>query len=116
MKSNPQLSQLIKDLKKTAIENDVKIWKDIAERLEKPLRNLAEVNLSRISRYAKENETIIVPGKVLASGEINKKVTVAAFALSEQAKKKILSAKGKYITISELVKKNPKGSNIRIMG
>lgn len=116
MKSNAELVKLIDELKKTSYEHKAKIWKTVAVKLEKPLRNMAEVNLSRIERNAKNNETVIIPGKVLGSGDVNKPLTVAAFSFSDNAKKKILGAKGKVFTIRELMEKNPKGSNIRIMG
>jgi large subunit ribosomal protein L18e len=116
MKSNAELVKLIDELKKTSYEHKAKIWKTVAVKLEKPLRNRFEVNLNRIERNAKNNETVIIPGKVLGSGDINKSLTVAAFSFSDNAKKKILGAKGKVFTIRELMEKNPKGSNIRIMG
>lgn len=116
MKSNAELIKLIDELKKTSYEHKAKIWKTVAVKLEKPLRNMAEVNLSRIERNAKNNETVIIPGKVLGSGDVNKSLTVAAFSFSDNAKKKILGAKGKVFTIRELMEKNPEGSNIRIMG
>lgn len=116
MKSNAELVKLIDELKKTSYEHKAKIWKTVAVKLEKPLRNMAEVNLSRIERNAKNNETVIIPGKVLGSGDVNKPLTVAAFSFSDNAKKKILCAKGKVFTIRELMEKNPEGSNIRIMG
>jgi large subunit ribosomal protein L18e len=116
MKSNAELVKLIDDLKKASYAHKAKIWKTVAIKLEKPLRNRPGVNLSRIDRNAKKNETVVVPGKVLGSGEINKSLTVAAFSFSGNAKKKILDARGKALTIREIVGKNPKGSNIRIMG
>lgn len=116
MKSNAELVKLIDELKKTSYEHKAKIWKTVAVKLEKPLRNMAEVNLSRIERNAKNNETVVVAGKVLGSGDINKSLTVAAFSFSDNAKKKILGAKGKVFTLRELMEKNPEGSNIRIMG
>jgi len=42
----------------------------------------AEVNLGRIERYAQEDETVVVPGKVLGSGVLEKNVTVAAVDFS----------------------------------
>ena len=38
-KTNPMLVALIQNLKKKANENDAPIWKDIATRLEKSLKN-----------------------------------------------------------------------------
>ena len=115
-KTNPVLINLIKELKKKSFENDAPIWKDIAERLEKPLRNWAEVNLGKIEKYVNENEIALVPGKVLSSGELTKKITIAAWSFSQKAREKIERAGGRCISISELVEENPKGKNVRIIG
>ena len=114
-KSNPNLVKLIDELLVASAKNEAKVWKDIAERIAKPRRLYAEVNVSKIERYAKDNETIIVPGKVLGSGKINKKVTVAALSFSESAKRKIEDAGGKCLTITQLLEENPRGSGVRIM-
>jgi len=114
-KSNPNLSALIDKLLEEGARNRAAIWKDVAERLAKPRRLYAEVNLSKIQRYAREGETILVPGKVLGSGEIDKKVAVAALSFSEKAKSKIEASGGKCLTILELLRENPKGSNVRII-
>jgi large subunit ribosomal protein L18e len=115
-KTNPALIMLIEGLKKTAYENNAPIWKDIAERLEKPLRNWPEVNLNRISLYIHEKETALIPGKVLSTGKLTKKVSIAAWSFSDAALEKIKKAGGKTLTIEELVKHNPKGKDIRILG
>mgnify|MGYP006267564291 CR=1 FL=1 len=115
-KTNPALLSLIEGLKKTSYENKAPIWKDIAERLEKPLRNWPEVNLNRISMYVHEKETALIPGKVLSTGKLTKKVSIAAWSFSEKASEKIKKAGGKTLTIEELVKHNPKGKDIRIVG
>lgn len=113
--SNQHLVALIKELKILAIEKKVKLWKRIATELEKPTRIRRVVNLSRINKYCKDKETIIVPGKVLASGELDKKLTIAAFSFSDQALEKI-SGKSKAISIQELIKENPQGKKVRIIG
>ncbi len=58
----------------------------------------------------------MVPGKVLGAGKIDHPINVAAFAFSDQARLKILKAKGKCLSILELMKKNPKGANVKIIG
>ena len=113
--TNEYLIDLIKTLKKTSIERKVNIWKAIAVELEKPTRSRRVVNLERINRVGNDNETIIVPGKVLASGDLDKKLTIAAFNFSQEALNKI-NKKGSAITIQELLEKNPKGSKVRIIG
>ncbi|MDI6807050.1 MAG: 50S ribosomal protein L18e [Candidatus Aenigmarchaeota archaeon] len=113
--TDPYLKQLIETLKKKSFELDAPIWRSIAERLEKPRRKKVEVNLSEIERSTEKNDTVIVPGKVLSSGELTKTVNIAAWKFSEKAKEKIKKLKGRCITIEELVKENPKGTGIKII-
>lgn len=112
---NENLQNLILELKKTSVEQDVNIWNRIAKDLSRSTRQRREVNVSRINKNTKDGETIIVPGKVLSLGELDHKVTVAAYSFSQSAKEKI-EAKGKTMTIQELIKDNPKGSKVRIIG
>jgi len=116
VKSNPNLVGLIQKLKEAGRTNEAQIWRDIALRLEGPSSNWAEVNISRLDRYAGENETVVIPGKLLGAGETAKKLTVAAFRSSAQAREKVEKAGGRSISIEELLAQNPKGSNVRIMG
>jgi len=115
-KTNPMLIALIHELKKQANANDAPIWKDIASRLEKSSRNWPEVNLDRISKYTGEKETALIPGKVLSNGNLTKKVSIAAWSFSDKSQEKIKKAGGKYMSIDELLKSNPKGKDIRILG
>jgi large subunit ribosomal protein L18e len=114
--TNPEIIQLIQFLKKQSKENDAGIWLDVAEHLAKPSRQRVAVNLSRINRYTEKNATIIVPGKILASGTLDHAVTVAAFNASDKAKEKLAAVKAKYLSIAELAEKNPKGSKVTIIG
>jgi len=113
---NPELIRLIRFLRKKSRENKVKIWKDVAVRLAKARRKRIAVNVSRLNRYTEKKETIVVPGKVVGAGKLDHSVTVAAFAFSENAKEKIRAARGKPISLLQLVKKNPKGSNVKMIG
>ena len=70
---------------------------------------------SNINRHAEADETILVPGKVLSNGELDKKVNVVALKFSAKAQEKIESAGGECISIDEIIETNPKGSNIRII-
>ena len=115
MATNPKIVELVQNLKIESYKNDAKVWKDIAKRLSKPARQRAEVNISKINRYTKEDYVVIVPGKVLGAGKLGHKLTVAAFSFSESAKKAIEEAGGRCLTIEELIKENPKGSMVKIM-
>ncbi|MDY0387811.1 MAG: 50S ribosomal protein L18e [Methanolobus sp.] len=114
-KTNPRTPVLIAALKKGSRQNEAAIWRDVAKRLEKPGRNYAQVNLSKINRYAKDGETVLIAGKVLGSGLLDKAVTVAAYNFSVTAMEKITGLGGKCLTIEQILEENPKGSGIRIL-
>ena len=115
-KTNPRLSSLIAELKTVSRDTDadVGVWQDVADRLEKPRRTHAEVNLGRIERYAEEEETVVVPGKVLGSGVLEKEVTVAAVDFSSTARKKIEQV-GDAVSLEQYVEQNPEGANVRVI-
>jgi large subunit ribosomal protein L18e len=113
-KTNPRLSSLIADLKSATRSSGGNVWGDVAERLEKPRSTHAEVNLGRIERYAQEDETVVVPGKVLGSGVLQKDVTVAAVDFSGTAEKKIDQV-GEAVSLEEAIEQNPDGSHVRVI-
>lgn len=96
-------------------KEQAEIWQDVAEKLSKPTRSRVEVNISRINRNSNDGETIVVPGIVLSAGNLTKKINVAAWRFSEDAKEKIHEAGGKTLTIEQLKKENPKGTGIKLM-
>ncbi|MBW2986443.1 50S ribosomal protein L18e [Candidatus Woesearchaeota archaeon] len=114
--TNENLKQLIQELKKESSSQKAGIWKRVANDLSRSTRQRRVVNVAKLNRFVKKDETIIVPGKVLGSGALGHSVTVAAFSFSESAKKIITEAKGKCLTIPELMKTNPTGKNVRIIG
>ncbi|WP_121740808.1 50S ribosomal protein L18e [Natronorubrum halophilum] len=113
-KTNPRLNDLIAELKSTSRQTDADVWRDVADRLEKPRRTHAEVNLGRIERYAREEETVVVPGKVLGSGALQKNVTVAAVDFSSSAETKIDQV-GDTVPLEQVLEENPNGSNVRVI-
>ena len=114
--TNIVLRKLINELKKASIDQGVNIWKRVASDLEKSSRERRIVNLSRINRYAKENETIVVPGKVLGTGILDHKLTISAYQFSTGALEKIDKIGAKAVPLSDLIKESPKGKGIRVLG
>ena len=114
--TNPYMQQLIADLKKAGAHGKVPLWDRIADDLSKPTRQKRIVNIYKIDSSAKDGETIIVPGKVLGNGDIKRKVKVAACTFSQQAVEKITKAGGQTLAINDILKQNPKGKNVRILG
>lgn len=113
--TNVYLQRLIENLRKRSFELDAPIWKTVAEKLGKSRRQKVEVNLTDIDRNTKKDDTVLVLGIVLASGELNKPVNVAAWRFSSKAIEKIKLAKGKIMSIEELIQENPKGSKVKIL-
>jgi large subunit ribosomal protein L18e len=113
-KTNPRLEGLIAELKSTARSGGSDVWQDVADRLEAPRRTHAEVNLGRIERYAREKETVVVPGKVLGSGVLTKEVTVAAVDFSGTAQTKVNQV-GETLSLEQLLEQNPDGANVRVI-
>jgi len=110
MKSNIQTRKLVSDLRKTK----VKVWKRIADELEKSTKRMPSVNIYKINKCTREGEIAVIPGKVLGVGKLDKKITIAAFQFSESALEKIKST-GKALSLQEAVKQNPKGAKLRIL-
>jgi|Deesub1362A_J573_1020465.scaffolds.fasta_scaffold01653_8 large subunit ribosomal protein L18e len=114
-KSNPNLVKLIDELLDSKAKNEAPLWKEIAKKLASPRRNYAEINVAKIQKFASNNETILVPGKVLGGGDLSKSLNVAALSFSETARKKIENSGGRCFTIKELIESNPKGTGVRIL-
>ena len=113
--TNPYLRGLIIDLEIAARKNNAPIWKRVADLLSKSTRQRIEVNVGKISKIAKEGDVVVVPGKVLGGGKIDKKVVVAAWRFTPSARVKIESAGGRALSIYELLRENPKGSKVVII-
>jgi large subunit ribosomal protein L18e len=86
-----------------------KIFTEISEKLLKPSRKRACVNIFKLNEIAKTvgDKVLVVPGKVLASGDVEKKIEVACLSCSASAKKKIESMNGKVIRLKEITGISP---------
>jgi len=113
--TNIQTQKLITELRELGRKQNAPIWRLAAEEIGRSTRSRREANVGKIDLVAEENDTVLVPGKVLSAGQLTKKVTVAAWKFSGKSKEKI-NKKGKALTIQELMKLNPKGSKVRILG
>ncbi len=113
--TNPELLKLIRALKKQSREENAKIWFDVADNLARSRRQRVSVNLSKLNRHTERSDVVVVPGKVLATGNLNHSLTVAAFGASEKAEGKLKAARAKFLSIPELMEKNPTGSNVKII-
>lgn len=115
-KTNQRLLELIEQLKEQSRDTGSALWRDVAQRLSRSRSNWAQPNLSRISRHAPSGVTVVVPGKLLGSGDIEGSPTIAAYSASAGAKQKVEAAGGKILSLPELMKENPEGKEVVILG
>ncbi len=94
-KTDSSLREVIIKLKKT---NPL-----VAKELAKPKRQWASVNLDEI---AKVGGDVVVAGKVLGSGNLDKTKKIVGWGASNQALEKIKSAGGSFVSISDEIKNN----------
>jgi len=113
--TNRQLRMLARFLRKAAVANSAKIWRAIAELVERPRRSRVVVNVGKLNRVVNDGDVVVIPGKLLGGGELKKRVIVAAVSVTPKAWKKVVEAGGEVITIPELVRRNPKGSGVKII-
>jgi large subunit ribosomal protein L18e len=113
--SNLIFRGLIDDIRNRGYRENIPFLLKLADELEKPRRSRAEVDLSKLNRVCKENETVVIPGKLLSSGILKKPLKVAAASFSMAAVENIQKVGGKTLTIEELIKENPKGTNVKIV-
>jgi large subunit ribosomal protein L18e len=108
--SNFYNRKLIRELWKTKR----RIWKNVSKKLSGSRKNRVEANLVRINKKTKENDVIVVPGKVLGVGELDHKLTIACLECSRPVIKKIEQSGSKLMSIQDLLEQNPDGKNVKI--
>ncbi len=113
--TNPMLRKLIENLRTRGYKEKIPFLIKVSDELSRQRRRRVEVNIAKLNRVCKENETVVVPGKVLGYGVLSKPLTIAAWKFSKQALEKIKAAGGEALSIEELIKQNPKGSGVRVI-
>lgn len=111
---NPELVRTLLELKRAARAHDAPVWAAVAEQLSRARHQRTPVNVGHLERLVEDRETVVVPGKLLAQGRLSKKLTVAAFHFSAEARSKIHHAGGTALSIEELLKANPNGQGVRL--
>lgn len=107
-KSNSELVETIIAAKKK------KAWIGVAAILAGSRKKQVNANLNELNKV-KEGEVIVVPGKVLSQGNVDKKLKVVALGFSEKAKEKLLKSKSELSDILKEIKSNPEAKGIKIL-
>lgn len=72
--------------------------------------------MGRISRNSKDGSRVLIPGKVLGSGNIDHKVTVGAYSFSKDAKVKIKLSGGSCLNIREFLDSSSTVKDVLLLG
>jgi large subunit ribosomal protein L18e len=96
--------------------NKAPLWRALQDELAGPRANRREINVRRLAEITKADEVVVVPGKVLGTGNLGHKLTVCAFSISETAAKKIVESGGKLMAFDDLIANHPDGKGVRIIG
>ena len=92
-----------------------KKWQNIAQIVSGSRRKYSAVNLDRIEKESSDRNIIIVPGKVLGSGNLTKKLRICALYFSKSAINKIKQSKGEAVKIIDEIKKNPNAEGVKLL-
>ena len=114
--TNQLVIQMVKELKGASKKNNAPIWSRLAELALKPSSARRIINIGQIDKFVKDNDVIVVPGKVLGTGNISHKITLCSFSMSTTGAKKVLQSGGKILSFSELIKNYPTGKGVVIIG
>lgn len=86
---------------------------DLAKRLTGPTRQQTSINLRELNDV--EEKSVVVVGRVLGQGEIEKKMTIAALGFSEQAKEKLKKHGCEIKTIKQEIESNKTLKGVKIL-
>ena len=114
--TNQVVVRMARDLKKASTKNDAPIWAKLAEYALKPSIARRDINLNKIAKLTKENDTVVFPGKVLGTGVVPHKITLFSFSISNSAADKIITNGGKILSYSDLIEQNPTGKGVVLLG
>ncbi|MGQ9780885.1 MAG: 50S ribosomal protein L18e [Nitrososphaeria archaeon] len=114
--SNPMVRETLMKLGKISGEGNSVFWRPIMDAISSPSSRRPVVNVGKISRFTKENDVVLVPGKVLGDGLIDHPITVGALAASKSASEKIRAAGGSLLTLIEFAERYRDGSKVVVIG
>ena len=105
--TNQELFDTIRACRKVANSKGIGAYAKIADELSRSASQRAEVNLDKIEKLAKTGDVVVIPGKVLATGILSKKVSIVAFSASDSALDKIKASGSTFTKLQEYVNNKP---------
>ena len=114
--ANPVVLRTARELKKASTAHSAPIWARLADYMLKPSSARRNINVKRIGQLTKADDTVVFPGKVLGTGNIDHGITLYSFSISASALSKIRDAGGRVITHDRLINSNPTGKGVVLLG
>jgi len=108
--------QMAKQLRGASKKNNAPIWLRLAELAMKPSRARRVMNLGQLDKFVNDNDVVVVPGKVLGTGNMSHKITLCSFSISTTGAKKVTQSGGKLVDFTHLIKNHPTGKGVKIIG
>jgi len=108
-KKNSELVETIIAAKKQ------KNWLEVANLISRPKNKLSKKNLFEINKETEKGDAVLIPGKILATGALDKKVRIIALSFSTSAVEKMKKTKSEAVYIIDEIKSNPKAEGIKII-
>ncbi len=105
-KTNPELVETIELAKKNNLL-------DLAKRLSGPTRLHSKINLEDLNKL--KGDKILVVGKVLGNGQIERKISIAALGFSKSALERLKKKGCETKTIKQEIEKNKKLEGVKII-
>tara|TARA_Y100000310_G_scaffold339058_1_gene430553 strand:- start:256 stop:597 length:342 start_codon:yes stop_codon:yes gene_type:complete len=107
--ANIHLRLLIASLRRKS-----EFWKKVAEKLSIPARQRSVVNLGTLEEY-KDGDTVVIPGKLVAGGQLTKKLTISCWRFSEAVLSRLKQSGSSIIALDELASKDITGSKLHLV-
>ena len=86
---------------------------NLAKKLSGPTRKQKDINMNQLNEL--EDKHILIVGRVLGQGTLNKKLAVSALGFSEQAKEKLKKAGCGFKLINQEIEDNPTLKGVKIL-
>ena len=107
--SNVNLRLLIASLRKKS-----DFWKNVSDKLSVPARKRTTVNLGSLNNF-EDGETIVIPGKLVAGGQLKRKLNIACWRFSEAVLGRVKTSGSKIVSIHDLATQNIAGDKLRVV-
>ncbi len=114
--ANPIIARTARAFHKAFITHKTPLWSVLSTYMLKPSRARRNINIKQINQLTKTNDTVVFPGKVLGTGNIQHSITLYSFSISASALAKIKAAGGTIISHDTLVESNPTGKGVVLLG